>query len=95
MSRSGQSFDNETEMSSQTYLYGVCARAALLFAAFVALSTILACSSVYLAAASPSSTLEQPNKDASTVQVGYFKGPGRVTFFFAFLYCGQNYYGKK
>ena len=52
-------------MSSQTHLYGVCARAALLFAAFVAVSTILACSSVYLAAASPSSTPAQHKQDAS------------------------------
>ena len=53
------SFDNEAEMSSQTHLYGVCARAALFFAAFVAVSTILACSSVYLAAAAPSSPTSQ------------------------------------
>ena len=40
--------------SQQTHLYGMCARAALFFAAFVAASTILACSSVYLAATSGS-----------------------------------------
>ena len=57
-------------MSSQTHLYGVCAHAALFFAAFVALSTILACSSVYLAAASPSSSNPaQPKHFASTTQV--------------------------
>ena len=66
MRRSGQSFHNEGEMSSQTHLYGVCVRAALFFAAFVAVSTILACSSVYLAAASPSSTPAQPKHYAST-----------------------------
>ena len=48
-----------------TNLYGSCARAALFFAAFVAVSTLLACSSVYLAAASPSST----RRDASPTQV--------------------------
>ena len=52
----------------QTHLYGMCARAALFFAAFVATSTLLACFSVYLAATSGSATGRQTQDISSQVR---------------------------